>query len=81
VWAGLEQASLATHAKVQYLPVMSGSTEAAAEIELSTLMQRHCRVVLATGAAEVAAVDAQASHYPSVRFGVAGGPARGARVP
>jgi basic membrane lipoprotein Med (substrate-binding protein (PBP1-ABC) superfamily) len=72
VWAGMQDASLATHAKVAYLPVMSGSTAAAADPYLSSLLQRHCAVVVATGTAQVAAVTAQAGRFPSVRFVVIG---------
>jgi len=79
-WAGLEQASGATHAKVEYLPVMSGATEGAAAPYLATLVQRHCRVVVAAGDAEVAAVEATAARYPSVRFAVVGGARGGSRV-
>lgn len=77
VWAGMESASLATRAKVEYLPVMSGSTEAAAEPYVASLVERHCAVVIATGAAQVQAVEAQAARFPSVRFAVVGSTAGG----
>lgn len=80
VWAGMESASLATRAKVEYLPVMSGSTEAAAEPYVASLVQRHCAVVIATGAAQVQAVEAKAASFPSVRFAVVGATAGGSRV-
>jgi hypothetical protein len=51
---------------------MSGSTAAAADPYLSSLLQRHCAVVVATGAAQVAAVTARAARFRSVRFVVIG---------
>lgn len=72
VWAGMQDASLKTRAKVEYLPVMSGPTEAAAMPYLASLVQRHCDVVVATGPAEVAAVNAAAARYRPVHFVVIG---------
>ena len=83
MWQGMEDASLATRAKVEYLPVMSGESAGAAAPYLASLLQRHCQVVIATGAAQVAAVDAAAAAHPSVRFvvvGEAAGRLGGARV-
>jgi basic membrane lipoprotein Med (substrate-binding protein (PBP1-ABC) superfamily) len=84
VWAGMEDASLATHARVQYLPVpasaQAGTQDAGAESYVATLVLRHCGVVLATGAAQVSAVTAEAGRYPAVRFVVVGGTAHGANV-
>jgi hypothetical protein len=79
-WAGLQQASLATRAKVQYLPVESGTTPAAAGPYLASLTTRHCRVVVAVGSAQAGAVAAAAHRYPSVRFAVIGGTAAGPNV-
>lgn len=72
-WAGLEDASLATHAKVEYLPVTTGSTAAAAAPFLASMVARQCQVVVAAGQAQVAAVLADAGHYPDVTFAVVGG--------
>jgi hypothetical protein len=80
VWAGLEDASAATRAKVQSLPVMSGDSEAAAQPYLAGLLQRHCNLIAAVGAPQVAAVAALASRYPSVRFLAVGGRAAGRNV-
>lgn len=80
VWAGMQQASLATHAKVEYLPVTSGSTAAAAAPVLASLVARQCKVVVAAGQAQVAAVAASARRYPSVRFAVVGGRVAGRNV-
>jgi hypothetical protein len=67
VWAGMQDASLTTHAKAEYLPVY-GSTAAAAQPYLTSLIQRSCGVVLAVGAPQVSAVTADAGRYPSVLF-------------
>src|SRR6266851_438255 len=80
VWRGMENASLATQAKVEYMPVMSGSTAAAAAPYLASLLQRHCNVVVATGPAQVAAVRAQARRFPSVQFVVPGPVLAGSHV-
>jgi len=79
-WAGLQQASLATRAKVQYLPVESGTTAAAAAPYLASLTTPHCRVVVAAGSAQVGAVAAAARRYRSVQFAVIGGTAAGPNV-
>ena len=80
VWAGMQEASLATHAKVQYQQVMGEATVANAQPYLAGLLQRQCAVVFAVGPAQVGAVAAQASKYPGVRFVVVGGSASGANV-
>jgi basic membrane lipoprotein Med (substrate-binding protein (PBP1-ABC) superfamily) len=67
VWAGMQDASLTTHAKAEYLPVY-GSTAAAAQPYLASLIQRRCGMVLAVGAAQVTAVTVDAGRYPQVRF-------------
>jgi basic membrane lipoprotein Med (substrate-binding protein (PBP1-ABC) superfamily) len=72
VWAGMEDASLASLAKVQYLPVTGPATEANAEPYLTGLVQRQCDMILAVGTAEVAAVRAVAHKYPDVVFAVVG---------
>jgi basic membrane lipoprotein Med (substrate-binding protein (PBP1-ABC) superfamily) len=79
-WGGMEQASLKTHAGVQYLPVMSGTTAAAAGPFLASLLMRHCGLVIAAGAAQVASVEAVAPRYRSERFAVLGGGAAGPNV-
>jgi hypothetical protein len=76
-WSGMQQASLATRAKAQYLPVMSGSTPAAAGPYLASLLQRHCNVVIAAGPAQVAALVAEKARPPGVRLVAVGSvPAR-----
>jgi hypothetical protein len=80
VWAGMQDASLATHAKVQYLAVSGEATVGNALPYLTSLIQRRCAVVLAVGPAQVAAVGADASRYPRVRFVVVGGSGSGTNV-
>jgi hypothetical protein len=63
----MRNASLATHAKVEFLPVY-GTTAAAAQPYVVSLVQRSCGVVLAVGAPQVSAVTADAGRYPYVRF-------------
>ena len=72
-WSGMQQASLATRTKVEYLPVMSGSTPAAAAPYLASLLQRRCNVVIAAGPAQVAALVSERARAPGVRL-VALGP-------
>jgi hypothetical protein len=75
VWAGMQSASLATRAKVEYLAVTGPATEANAMIFLNTLVMRQCNVVLAAGSPEVAAVAAKVAALPHVRFVTVGGAA------
>lgn len=79
-WAGMQEASLATRAKVEYLPVMSGSTEAAAAPVLASLVQRHCNVVIAAGRAQVSALVSEKARPPGVRFVAMGGAPAGSGV-
>ena len=72
VWAGMQDASLSTHAKVQYLQVSGPDTAANAAPYLASLVQRKCAVVVAVGPAQVSAVAAEAAKYPGVRFVVVG---------
>jgi basic membrane lipoprotein Med (substrate-binding protein (PBP1-ABC) superfamily) len=71
-WAGLEDASQATTARVSYLAVTGPATEAGAQPFAGTLLVRGCDVVVASGAAERAALLAEAPQFSSVRFVVDG---------
>jgi basic membrane lipoprotein Med (substrate-binding protein (PBP1-ABC) superfamily) len=73
VWAGMEQASLVTHAKVSYLAVAGPQTMDNALPFLGSLLVRHCGLVLAAGQAEREAVTERAREYPLVKFAVVGG--------
>jgi hypothetical protein len=75
-WAGLEEASQATSARVSYLAVTGPATVAAAAPFAGSLLVRGCKVIVASGAAERAAALAEAGQFGSVRF-VVTGPAAG----
>ncbi len=80
-WAGMQSASLATHAKVSYLAVSGPQTEANATTYLGSLVVQQCDVIIAAGAAEQAAVIADAGQFRTVRFAVlstSAGPVAGA---
>ena len=73
VWAGMQQASLATRGKVSYLEVDGPQTGDNAKSYLGTVASGGCDLVLVAGAAPVAALDATAASYPKVRFLAVGG--------
>ncbi|THA49426.1 BMP family ABC transporter substrate-binding protein [Streptomyces sp. A1136] len=73
IWAGMEDASLQTHAKVSSLPVFGPATVGNAVPYVNTLVQRHCDVVVAVGDAQTAAVTQVATQAHKVRFVVVGG--------
>ena len=79
-WSGLRDSSLATRARVSYLPVFGPATRAAALPYLASLLQRHCAVVVAVGAAPDAAVAADAARFPDVRFFAVSAAAQAAHV-
>jgi basic membrane lipoprotein Med (substrate-binding protein (PBP1-ABC) superfamily) len=64
----MEDASRATTARVSYLAVTGPATEAEAEPFVGSLLVRGCRVIVSSGAAEQAALLADAGRYPSTRF-------------
>jgi len=68
VWAGMEDASRATTARVSYLAVTGPATAAEAEPFVGSLLVRGCKVIVASGAAEQAAVLADAGRFPGTRF-------------
>jgi hypothetical protein len=71
-WAGMEDASLATSARVSYLAVTGPATVAQAEPFAGSLLVGGCKVVVASGAAERSAALAEAARFSSVRFVVTG---------
>lgn len=77
VWAGMEDASLRTHAMVSYLAVTGPAEPGVARPFLNSLVLRHCDVIVASGAAQRAAVLAEARGFSGVRFVLAGGAAPG----
>jgi hypothetical protein len=72
VWAGMQQASLATRGKVQFLEVDGPQTAQNAATYLATLVAGKCDLVLAAGPGPNAAVAATASDHPDVPFVVVG---------
>jgi hypothetical protein len=68
VWAGMQQASLATRGKVQYLEVDGPQTSAQAATYLATLARSKCDLILTVGDAQNAALGRAAASYPSMRF-------------
>ncbi|GAA0581295.1 BMP family ABC transporter substrate-binding protein [Streptomyces crystallinus] len=80
VWAGLQDASQTTHARVNFVPVTGEQTAANATPFVNSLIQRSCDVVVAVGKAPVAAAEAAAKAHPKVRFVVVGGQAAAGNV-
>ncbi|MEN3307877.1 MAG: hypothetical protein V7603_4079 [Micromonosporaceae bacterium] len=80
VWAGMQDASLATRTRVSYLPVVGPDTVAAALPFAQSLIQRQCAVILAVGQVEVGAVAKEAPKHADIRFVLIGGTAGGANV-
>lgn len=68
VWAGMEDASLATHAKVIYLQTAGPATVGNTIPYANTLIQRHCDMILATGDPQTAALAHIAHTAPGIRF-------------
>jgi hypothetical protein len=80
VWAGMQDASSRTSARVSYLAVAGAQTRENASPYLASLVVRRCSVVVAVGDAPVAAVGADASRYSTVRFIAVGKITSGANV-
>lgn len=80
VWDGMEDASLDTHAKVQYQQVVGEASVGNALPYLSSLVQRRCSVVVAVGGPEIDAVGTVAGRYPDVTFVTVGGGAKAKNV-
>jgi hypothetical protein len=72
VWAGMQQASQATRAKVQYLAVAGPQTVANAAPFLASQAQGRCQVLFAVGTAPAAAVQRDAKRFPKARFYLVG---------
>jgi basic membrane lipoprotein Med (substrate-binding protein (PBP1-ABC) superfamily) len=73
VWAGMEDASRATSARVTYLMVEGPPTTAAAIPYANSLVIQHCNVVLAVGAPQTSAISAVAPRTPATAFISIGG--------
>jgi hypothetical protein len=73
VWAGMQDASLATRVRVQYLTVSGAQTAGNAEPLLASLAQSKCALVFTTGSAPTTAARSNAGSFANVRFYVLGG--------
>lgn len=80
VWAGMQDASLKTRAKVQFLEVDGAQTIDNARTFLGSLVQSRCDLVLAVGEAPVGAVRENAARFPSARFVTVGSGTSAANV-
>ncbi|MFG2149533.1 BMP family ABC transporter substrate-binding protein [Streptomyces sp. NPDC048696] len=84
VWAGMQDASVKTHAKVSYLAVAGEQSAGNAAPYLATLASRKCTVVLTVGAAPRGAVALDGPKFPKTRFlvveGTGGAKSAGANV-
>ncbi|WP_410814557.1 hypothetical protein [Micromonospora sp. 067-2] len=80
VWAGMQEASLTTRVKVQFLEVDGPQTGENAETFLASLVQSRCGVILAVGEAPVQAVLPTAARYPSATFVAFGATSPGPNV-
>lgn len=72
VWAGMQETSLATRAKVRYRAVAGEQSTENAVTFLASLAQSECSLVFAVGDLPQAAVDAGAARFPRVHFAVVG---------
>src|SRR5947208_6385650 len=70
VWAGMEDASRATSARVSYLAVTGPATQAQAAPFAGTLLVRGCKVVVVSGAVERAAVLGRRGPVQAADLGV-----------
>lgn len=73
VWAGMQDASLATRAKVQYLSITGPQTVDNASTFVASLAQGGCGLVLAAGELPIAAIGPGAERFPQTRFAVVNG--------
>ena len=72
VWEGMQEASLETLARVNYVPVTGPQSVENVRPFFNSLVQRQCEVVLAVGASQVQVTRDSAEKYPDVRFVVVG---------
>jgi hypothetical protein len=80
VWAGMQDASVKTRARVSYLPVVGPDTVTNALPFAQSLIQRHCAVILAVGQVETGAAAKEAPQHADIRFVLIGQSASGANV-
>ena len=72
VWAGLSDASLTTHAKVQYLAISGPQTVDNGQTFVATLSQTKCNLIFAAGTTPTTSVDQSAANFPNTHFYIIG---------
>ncbi|MDF3301625.1 hypothetical protein [Streptomyces tropicalis] len=80
VWQGMQDASLATHARVSWTQVSGEQSVGNARPFLNGMLQRSCDVVLAVGRPETAAASEAAPRQKKVAFVLVGGGRAGANT-
>ncbi|MDY7090068.1 MAG: BMP family ABC transporter substrate-binding protein [Actinomycetota bacterium] len=80
LWTAMQEASLSSHARVQYLAVAGPQTPANAQAHLNSLAGSRCGVVVAVGKMQTDAVTATAKSFPAVRFLAVDGGAEASNV-
>jgi basic membrane lipoprotein Med (substrate-binding protein (PBP1-ABC) superfamily) len=75
-WKGLQNYSKKTTVRVSYVPVIGPANTDNASQFLAGLVQRHCRVIVAVGPAQVTAADTTAQHSPGTGFVLIAAPRR-----
>jgi basic membrane lipoprotein Med (substrate-binding protein (PBP1-ABC) superfamily) len=73
IWSAMQDASVSSLVRVQYLQVNGPQTAANARSYVASLAGGRCGVVIAVGKAQVDAVDASAATFPAARFVTVGG--------
>ncbi|WP_329369814.1 hypothetical protein [Streptomyces sp. NBC_01483] len=73
VWQGMQDASLKTHARVNYQQVVGEQSVGNARPFLNSMLQGSCEVVLAVGGPEVSAAAETAPQYRKSDFILVGG--------
>jgi basic membrane lipoprotein Med (substrate-binding protein (PBP1-ABC) superfamily) len=73
VWATLQQASVTTLVRAQYLQVNGPQTADNAAAHLASLTSGRCGLVAAVGRPQIKAVTDNAAQHPDIRFITVGG--------
>jgi hypothetical protein len=76
-WAGMQEASLATLIKVQYLAITGPQTAANGVTYYNTLGVQQCTVIIAAGPTPVAAMVEGSGSFPAVKQVAIGGDTKG----
>jgi basic membrane lipoprotein Med (substrate-binding protein (PBP1-ABC) superfamily) len=79
-WAGMQEASLATLIKVQYLSVSGPQTPANAAAYFNSLALQKCALIIAIGEAPISAMVEGHSRFPDPRYVAIGGNTKDAPV-